>query len=387
MAFDWKYIKNLFAALKDLTAIGSANVIATIISGIFWFYMASLIGTEQYGKISYLYAIANITSTIAFFGASNTVITYTAKEQKIQTSVYFLVIILSIAASLIVFFVVNNIGVSLYVIGAAIFALVIAEHLGRKLYKNYSKYVISQRVLSAGLAVGLYFLMGPDGIILGFALSYFPYLVKLYNGFRESKIELSAIRLRLGFMTNSYAMELTNILVQTADKLIVYPLFGFALLGNYQLGMQFLTLLTVLPASVYQYILPREASGISNKKLVKATILVSIALAVIGVFLVPKIILFLFPKFKEVVEIVQIMSLAIIPTSINAIYASKFFALERSKVVLTASISSLSIMILTIFILGKIYGINGAAVGPVLGAACTSIYYIIASKIIKEKFR
>ena len=385
MDFNWTSINNFFAAVKDLTTIGAANILGAIIYGIFWFAMAALLGTEQYGRISYLITIGTMTSSISSSGASNTIMVYTAKEQKIQTSIYFLVIILSIVASLIIFFIVYDIGVSLLVFGTAIFSLIISEHIGKKLYKDYSKYVISQRILLAGLGVGLYFLLGPHGIILGFALSYFPYLIKLYRGSRDSKIDLGDIKLRLGFMAHSYAMDLSTILVLSTDKLIVYPMFGYSLLGNYQLGMQFLAVLTVLPGSVYQYILPRQASGISDKKLVRMMVLVSVGLAVLGIFLAPKVIPLLFPKFKESVEIIQIMILAIVPTSINAFYISRFFALERSRLVLTSSLINLGIQTLSILLLGKIYGINGAAAAPVLGTSGASIYLIIASKILLKK--
>ena len=385
MDYSWNSIKNLFAAIKDLTTLGSANMIGTVIYGIFWFAMAALLGTEQYGKVSYLITIATMTSSIASFGATNTVMVYTSKEQKIQTSVYFLVLILSIVASLIVFFIVNDLGVSLLVFGTATFGLILAEKLGRKLYRDYSKYVISQRILLSGLAVGFYFVMGPHGLILGFALSYFPYLIRLYQGLKSSRIEISAIKLRLGFMSHSYAMELTGILVQSADKLIVYPMFGFALLGNYQLGMQFLAVLTVLPGSVYQYILPRQASGISDKKLVKMTMVFSIGLAILGVILAPIFLPYLFPKFKESIEIIQIMSLAIIPTTINLIYSSKFFSLEKSRIVLIGSLTYLGVQTLAIFVLGKIFGINGAAAAPVLGAICSAIYLLTADKISRKK--
>jgi O-antigen/teichoic acid export membrane protein len=384
MDYNWNSIKNLFAAFKDLTTLGFANVIGALIYGVFWFAMAALLGTEQYGKISYLITIATMTSSIASFGATNTVLVYTAKEQKIQTSVYFLVIVLSIIASLAVFFIVNDIGVGLLVFGTAVFSLVISEQLGRKLYKDYSKYVVSQRILLAGLAVGLYFLMGPRGIILGFALSYFPYLVTLYKGSRGSKIELSAIKQRLGFMSHSYAMDITGILGQSIDKLIIYPIFGFALLGNYQLGLQFLTVLTVIPGSVFQYILPRQASGLSDRKLVKLTVLFSIGIAILGVILAPYAIPYLFPKFKESVEIIQIMSLAIIPTTMNLIYASKFIALEKTRIVLLSSLLNLGIQVLVILILGRIYGINGAETAPVLAFTCCCIYYVIVSKKLKK---
>lgn len=385
MAFDWHSIKNLIAGLKDLTAIGAANGIAALISGLFWFYMASLLGTELYGKVSYLIAIAATASTLSLFGAQNTVIVYTAKEQKIQTSIYLLVIILSIVTSLIVFFIVHDVGVTLFVFGVATFSLVLSEQLGKKLYKNYFKYVISQRILLVGSAVGLYNLIGWDGIILGFALSYFPYIVKLFKGFKESKIDVGIIKLRLGFMTNSFTLDVTGVLIQSVDKIIIYPMFGFALLGNYQLGMQFLLVLLILPGSVYQFILPRDATGISSKKLVNGTILLSIVVSVLAILLIPKILPIFFPKFKEAIEIIQIMSLGIVPLSISMVYNSKFFATERSRIVLIGSVLFFVVQTLAIFILGKTFGINGAATGPVFGAVTQTAYLFYASRQEQKK--
>lgn len=42
--------------LKDLTIVGVSNGLSTLIIGIFWFFMAGLLGTENYGQVSYLIA-------------------------------------------------------------------------------------------------------------------------------------------------------------------------------------------------------------------------------------------------------------------------------------------------------------------------------------------
>lgn len=376
-------IKNLVKGLKDLTTIGSANIIAAIISGIFWFYMAALLGTEEFGKVNYYIAIATIAYMVSYLGAGNTVLVYTVKDNKIQSSVYFISIISSIITSIVLFFIFYNLGVSLFVIGSVIFGLATSELLAKKLYKDFSKYVISQRILLLGLSVGLYFLMGSNGVILGFALSYFPYFTKIYKGFRQTKIDTSILKPRAGFMMNSYALDLSNVLSTFADKLFIFPLFGYALLGNYSLGMQLLMILAIMPITVYQYILPNYAGGIVNNKIKKVTILASVIFAIFGMVLFPHILSFLFPKFKEATEIIQIMSLAIIPITINYMYNARFLGMEKSKYALIGACIYLSVQISGIFILGKIYGINGAATALVLGAGAQSVFLVVLSKIIK----
>src|SRR6266571_814801 len=176
-------IKSFVERFKDLTALGSANIASSAISGIFWFYIASLVGTEHYGEISYFIAIAGITSTISFLGSGNTIIIYTAKGEKIQSTIFFITIISSVIASFVLFFIFYNIGVSLYVLGYTVFGLATAHILGQKLYKDYSKYLITQKILLIPFALAFYYLIGPQGVILGYAVSFFPYLFRVYKEF------------------------------------------------------------------------------------------------------------------------------------------------------------------------------------------------------------
>lgn len=183
-------ISDLITRFKDLSTIGFANLTSNAISGVFWFYLASLLGTAHYGEVSYFISIASITSIISFVGAGNTLIIYTAKGEKIQAPIFFITIIVSIVSSIVLFVMFFNFGVSLYIVGYTIFGLASSEILGRKLYKDYSKYLITQKILFVGFALGFYFLMGPSGVIVGFGLSFFPYVTRIYKGFKESKLDL-----------------------------------------------------------------------------------------------------------------------------------------------------------------------------------------------------
>lgn len=386
MSHSLNKIKNIISRFKDLTTLGFANILSTAISGIFWFYVASLLGTTHYGEVSYFVAIAGIASTISFLGVGNAVIIYTAKGEKILSTVFSITIISSLIGSLILFLLFKNFAVSLYVIGSLIFSLSTADILGRKLYNDYSKYLITQKILFVGLALGFYYLFGPQGIILGYSVSFLPYIIRIYQSFRESRVDISRIKPHIGFIMNSYALDLSRTFSGQTDKLIVAPLLGFALLGNYQLGLQFLSLLNLIPSIVYQYILPQDATGKSNKKLKRATILVSIILAIIGIFLTPVILPHLFPKFKEAIGVIRIISLAIIPASINLVYISKFLGHERSRIVLVGSGIYLLTQILSIFILGKIYGVNGVAGAYVLASFAEAIYLIVIDQITQKNY-
>jgi len=374
-------IKDLFIRFKGLTTLGFGNITSAGISAIFWFYLASLLGAEDYGQVSYFIAIASISSTISFLGAGNTIIVYTAKGEKIQSPIFFISIISSAVTLIAVFIIFSHIGISLYILGYVIFSLATSELLGKKMYGNYTKYLITQKILMTGFAILFYYFLGVEGVILGIALSFFPYSIRIYKSFKESKIDLKLIKPRFGFMMNSYALDLSRTFSASTDKLLIFPMFGFAILGHYQLGIQFLSILSIIPSIVYQFILPEDSSGNSNQKLKKYTIIFSTVLAFLGITLSPFVLPVLFPKFTEAIQVVQIVSISIIPATINLIYISKYLGKGLSKIVLIGSIVFLLVQISAIFMLGQIYGVNGIATALLIATSTEAIFLIIMNKV------
>lgn len=383
----WNSIKNIVYGLKGLAGIGITDIVSSGISAIFWFYMASMLGVEHYGQISYFIAAATLTSTISLTGSTNMLTVYTAKNVKIESPIYFITIIIGSIASIILFFILYNVGTSVYVIGGIIYGLANATILGKKLYKSYSKYIITQKLLMVALSIGLYYVMGSDGVLLGIASASFLYIIVIYKGFRESKLDFSLIKTRLGFMINSYMLNLSSAFSGSIDKLIIVPILGLGILGNYQLGIQFLAVLQILPSIVYKYILPQDASGNSNKNLKKATVIISIAFTIMGILLSPFVVPALFPKFTDTVQVIQIISLSLIPDTIITIYQSKYFGSERSRIVLIGSAIYITVQIITIVILGKIFGINGVAASLVLSSLATCIFYLVTNRFFEVKGR
>jgi O-antigen/teichoic acid export membrane protein len=135
---------------------------------------------------------------------------------------------------------------------------------------------------------------------------------------------------------------------------------------------------------VFQYILPHDSSGNSNKKLKKAIIVFSIISAILGIILAPVLIPIFFIGFNESIYLIQIISLAIIPSTITMTYTSKFLGKGKSKIVLSGSIIFLSIQIPLIFILGDILGINGVAVSLVIATASQAVYFICIEKYFQK---
>ena len=384
MTNDWDKIKNISSGLKGLTIIGASDIVGSVIGAIFWFYMASLLGAEHYGQLAYFLSIASIASTISLLGTENVISVYVPKNVRLESTIYLITIISGLIAALILFFMFSNVGISAYVLGAIVIGLGGSEILAKRMYSSYSKYLIIQKILMVALSIGLYYIIGVNGVLLGLGLSFFPYLIRIYKGFKETKIDLSILKSRTGFMVNSYLLNLSGTFSGSIDKLIILPLVGFTLLGNYQLGIQFMSVLTILPSIVYKYILPQDARGIPNRKLKQATVILSIGLAALGIILSPIIIPIMFPEYKEAIEVIQILSISVIPSTINLMFISKFLAAEKNRIVLISTGIHMAMLILFIFLLGKTFGINGMSIALVLAISFETIYYCIVDKVKRK---
>ena len=174
-------------------------------------------------------------------------------------------------------------------------------------------------------------------------------------------------------------MSLAAVLSGNVDRLIIFPMLGFTLLGNYALGLQILAILTIIPANVFRYILPQDSSGTNTGKLRLKTILLSIGLAFLGIVIAPILIPNFFPKFTEATEVIQIISISIIPSTITSMYTSKLLGNEKSKIVLFGSIIFIGIQSIGIILLGQLLGINGAAIALVISSICQALFLISMS--------
>lgn len=378
-------IRDIFARFKDLTAIGFANIIANGISGLFWLYIARVLGTENYGHVSYYIAISGIAVVMSFLGAGTTIMVYSAKGVKIEPPIYFMTLISSSIASVVLFFIFYNAGVSLFVLGNVIFGLVVADFVGHRIYKSYAKYLIMQKIVASALAIGLNSIMGPNGVILGIALSFFMAAPKIYQGFKGGKIDFSLIRSKIVFIMNNYVLDISRSFNTSVDKIIVAPLLGFAALGNYQLGIQVLTVMILVPSMVFQYTLPRDAKGIPSKKLKRLTILTSVVLAILGITLAPIVLPVLFPKFTSAITVIQIISLSIIPATINTTYISKLLGNEKSRIVLIGSGIFFAVEIPGMILLGKYFGINGVTLAWDLASIAETVYLITVNRLVEKQ--
>ncbi len=369
--------KKILLRFKGLFSIGLTDVISGAISILFWLYVATLIDIESYGNIFYLLAIASVVSTVSLIGSSYTLTVYVSKNIKLESALFLIVIIFGSISTLIMFLIYQDLGSSLYVIGSVIFAIATAEILAKKHYTTYSKYLIIQKISLVILSLGLYNWVGTNGIILGISFSFFIYLPIIIKTFKTTTVDFSLLRPRFGFLINSYMMNITLTLTKQIDKIIILPLLGSALLGNYQLALQFIGIFQLLPLIVLKYTIPHDVTGNPNKHLKIIVVLSSTCFTVLVLLLAPIIIPIFFAKFLYVVGIIQILSLSLISSSISTIYASKFLGNGDSKTVLIQAIIYFLTFILGIFIIGTTLGIQGIAIAYVVSSIISVIFVVI----------
>ena len=383
MEDTWNTIKDSIIGKKGLLSIGFADIVGSVISGLFWLYIASQLNPEIYGELIYFISIAGLAQMVSLFGSSNALTVYTAKNVKIQSTLFVISILAAAISLAIITIFLNRIDAGLLAVGFVVFSLVNSVILGKKLFVKYSKLVLSQKILTLILGIGLYFVFDVYGIIYGLALSYIPHLVIFVKEFSRTKIDFALLKPRKGFIINNYVMSLTAGLGGTVDKLIIAPVLGFALLGNYSLAAQMLTMMMMFSAVIYKYLLPFDASGEPNKKIRQIALVISIIITILGVTILPNVIDWLFPKFIDAKDAIQIMSLGVVPGTISILYGSKFLGMEKSKIVMIPKLVSLGVVIGGFLYFGPIYGTVGLAWVIVTALTWESIFLFIMNRTLK----
>jgi len=371
--------------LNGLLSIGFTEIAGTGISAIFWFLMATLVEPDDFGEIFYFIGIAAMAGYVSLVGTQNTIVVYVAKKIKIQSTLNLISLIISGISFIVIISIFERLDASLLVLGYVINTLAIGDLLGRNLYKSYSKYFLTQKILILVLGFSFYYLFDVQGILYALVLSYTAYSIRVYKGLKESKINFSILKPRFGFIANNYGMVLANSSKNQIDKLIIAPLLGFSLLGNYALALQIVGVMLILTTVVFKYILSQDAVGKPNNKLKQLVVLSSIIIAIGGYLFSPTIIHELFPKYNEAADAIQVMSLMVIPSTISMIYTSKFLGLEKSRYVIISKIGSLISIIISMIVLGTMLGIIGLGIAYVISVTIEAMIFILINLKLKSE--
>ena len=369
---NWSDLKNKLFAHKGLALIGSADIIGSAISAVFWLVVASLLLVEEYGELSYFIAIASL-GICCVVGSPQALMVYSTKYEKIVPTLLLLTLVFTVIGSLIVFIIVQRFEIIFLIFSFIVLEASITLLVGKKLYARYSKFLLTQRILQFAIGIGLSFSLGVNGVLIGIALANFSLIPIFYKELRCFKIDFSLLKPKKEFIINNSAIYIISVFRRDIDKIIVAPILGFTVLGNFALTLQFFTIMMILSSISYKYLLPKDVSGEKNAQLKKILIMVSILIALAGFFFSPYFIENFFAKFSESIIPIQIASFSVIPSTISVILFAKILALEKSRFLIIANSVQLCIILIGTVFLGLLYDIIGVTIAFVLGNTAHAI--------------
>ena len=372
-------------SVKSISQIGISDIIGSGIAALFWFYLATLLDVEAYGELHYFIAIAGFAYIISMVGTRDVVTVYVSKKIKITPILFLLSLSAGTVAAVVILGFFYRIDVAFLVLAFIINDLAVGYILGKKLFKSYAKYIITQKTLTLALGLGFFYIFGVEGIIFALALSYIHFAIFIFRGFREEKIDSSLLASRSRFIITNYSLNLFGGFRNHLDKIIIAPILGLTLLGNYVLALQIWAILILFSNIIFRYILTHDASGNPNKKLKLFTFFSSIVIAIFGITILPLIIPEFFPKYTGTVIAIQIMSICVIPATIGQIYTSKLLGAEKSRTLIFARTISASSFLIAMLSLGLTYGITGVAAAFVLSSALQAAYLAIDDFLKRTK--
>ena len=384
---NWSNLKNKLFSLKGLALIGSADIIGSAISAVFWLVIASLLLVEEYGEISYFIAIASL-GICCMVGSPETLMVFSTKHKKIVPTLLLLTLIFTVISSLIAFVIVQRFEIIFLIFSFVVLEVSITLLIGKKLYTKYSKFLLTQKIIQFTIGIGLCSLLGVNGVLIGIALANFALIPIFYKELRKFKIDLTLLKPKKEFIINNHLIYAISVFRRDIDKVIIVPILGFTVLGNFALTLQFFAIMMILSSISYKYLLPKDVSGEKNAKLKKILILLSVLIALLGFFVSPFFIENFFTKFSESIIPIQIASFSVIPTTISMILFSKILALEKSRFLIVANLVQLCVILIATIFLGILYGIIGVAIAFVLGNAIHAITLAVINYnyVGKKKF-
>jgi len=367
----------LLNKIKELLSLGSANLISSIIYGLFWIFLATILTTEDYGEIGFFISVANIGSSVALLGIGGTIVVYEAKKQNIFPAGLVIVLISSAITSVFAFVLTQNLIVSVLLFGMTLFYVTLSGLNGNKRYRDYSTHLILRASVTIGLSLILFQFYGINGILFAYFVSSLLIIKELKSLLKNKEFNFSVLRSKVNFIVFTYGNRISRVLLWSGDKLLIGSMFGFSFLGNYYFAAQVLMLLDTIPRVISLYLIPQESEGQKNKKLKIFSIIVACLIALISIILAPILVKELLPQYEETIVPIQILSLAIIPLSISMIQQSEFLGRENPKFVLLGSALQSILYLILIVVLGQSYGLLGIASGFLISTIFRTLFNII----------
>lgn len=371
-------------SLKNFGTLAISDTISGAIGSVFWLYLASFLTISDYGEVQLLIGIAGLAFGISLIANSNTIIVYEVKEKGLGGTLFLFSLIIAACVSVILFIIYSRFDIILLTFGMICGEVLLGYFVGKKLFSKYGLFLILQKGLMVLFAIGLYFWIGMEGIIYGIGISYLPILAVSINVLKKPSFNFLILKENFGFIFNVYAIRLVTISRRNLDKILIVPILGLEILGEFTLAFQVYLLMNLFASISFKFLLVNDAAGKNSNKFKVIMLLISIMISVLGITLGPEIIPMLFPQFINSAEIIPILSLALIPNMVILIISSKFLGNEKSRFIIVGTLIHAISYLLLVVLLGLEYGLFGISIGFLASSIIYACYLVIMSKTQKE---
>jgi O-antigen/teichoic acid export membrane protein len=132
------------------------------------------------------------------------------------------------------------------------------------------------------------------------------------------------------------------------------------------------------------YLLPQDSSNVSNRKIKKGTIIISSIISLTSIVISPILIPAFLPQFTDVITMIQIISIALIPMTINTLYISYFLGSERSRPVAIGSAIQLGAYLFLIST-SMFFGQNVLSYSLLIATSVQTLFYFVVDKTMFQK--
>jgi len=375
---------NFKESIQVLSILGSGQIAVILLNVIFYFGFAYILGPEKYGNLAYLISIAVTIPTLSRFGLSLAVVTFWAKkESELAQSSNLFVFIVSIITSLAL--IVIDPFVALLAFSSSIFIMQVGNYLGQKKYKKSSLSIVGRSILWIVLAFSLYYVMEIPGIILGMAIGNIVLSYNYLKSLKFKELSFSKLKSKWKIISQNYGVSLQQTIPNQVDKLIIVPLFGFQTTGIFHFALQVLIALELISLTFHRFLLAEQSQEKISKRFFLLLVLFTSFIILIGIFVSPYIIEFLFPQYLESIFAVQVIVFGTIPLFFISILTAKLQVMESNLVgygVLVRIGTNLSLIPL----LGGLWGVMGLIIANLISLVLLAVYLsIIYYKIQTEK--
>lgn len=371
--------------MKKLTQISNFSFI-DIFSGLlgtfFWFLLASFLNTEEYGEIQFYIGIITLSLGISLIANNNTVIIFESKKKEITSILFYYSLIVATFVSIILFILYSRFDLILLLFGMLCSEVFQSYLIGNKSFKKLGIFQISQKSLMIFLTILFNLWFDVNEIIWAIGISYIPFIIFSCVLLRTTK-EFSNFHENLGYIFNNFFIRLISIFRKNFDKILIVPILGYSVMGEFGLGLQIYLGLNIFSNIIFKFLLVNESTNTITKNNQIIILLISIIISSLGIIFGPIVVPTLFPEFINTAEIIPILSIAVIPNVLIIIFSAKLLANIQNKILLIGTIVQTITYLVSILVLGSLYGLYGIAMGFLISFVVNAIFIFFANKFIK----